>query len=497
MFINGQVTSGMAAHEIDVINPATEEIIGKAARGTSADAERAIEAAQAAFIRWSMTPASERAARLHGIARSIRDHHEELVRLLTREEGKPIPENDEELWWTEETFDYYAELCRHERGSLIPPGEASQFNFVLKEPWGVVACIVPWNYPLLLLAWKIAPALAAGNTVVIKPSQLTPLTTLRLAELAFPLLPPGVANVITGQGSEVGETLVMHPDVRVIAVTGSLATGRRIASLAAPEMKKLHLELGGKNPMVIAPDVDIGVAVRGLAYAGFLNAGQVCTGTERVYVHESIFAEFSEELADFVSRLRLGNGLDDGTDIGPMIRDRFRKKVHGIVLEAVGQGATILTGGGQPDFERGYFYRPTVMINVNHSMQIMRDETFGPILPLMPYKDFEEAIWLANDTPYGLGACLMTHDSKLVKRFFEGVRAGTIWINDPLTDNFAGPFGGMKLSGLGRELGQQGLDEFLQVKHVHWDIEGGKKKYWYPYGSDEGQSTDERPRTKD
>ena len=486
MWINGHTTAGKAKEQFTVINPATEEVLDTPWRGTPEDALAAVEAAKAAFRGWSRTPANQRAAALHEIAARMRAHHDELVRLLTQEEGKPLPENEEEIWWSEETFDYYAELARHQRGLVIPPGDSAQFNFVLREPWGVVACIVPWNYPILLLVWKMAPALAAGNTLVIKPSNLTPLTTLRIAEAALSHLPPGVVNVVTGFGPEVGEPLVVHPDVRMVALTGSLDVGQRIAALAMPQMKKLHLELGGKDPMVIAPDIEIDVAVSALAYAALINTGQVCTSTERVYVHQSIFPRFTEELADFVSRLRLGNGLEATTDIGPMIRDKFRQKVEAQVNEALAAGARVLTCGKRPpDMERGFFYQPTVLVNVDHSMSVMREETFGPLIPLMPYRDFDEAIRLANDNPYGLGASLMTHDARLVKRFFEEVQAGTVWINDPLTDNFAGPFGGMKMSGLGRELGQEGLDEFTQVKHVHWDIEGGLKPYWFPYGRNE------------
>ncbi len=482
MYINGQLTSGKTKETIKVINPATEEVIAEVARGTQEDALTAVEAARIAFDGWRKTPASERAAALHQIASKIRDHREELVRLLTEEEGKPIPENEEELWWTEETFDYYAELGRHDRGKVLPPGEPGQFNFVIKEPWGVVASIVPWNYPLLLMVWKVAPALAAGNTVVIKPSELTPLTTLRVAEVAFDHLPPGVVNVVTGYGAEAGEPLVTHPDVRLVAFTGSLEVGQRIMRLAGPEMKKLHLELGGKDPMVVAPDVEMETAVSGLAYAALLNTGQVCTSTERVYVHERIYPQFTEELADFVGKLRLGNGLHEGTDVGPMIRDKFRKKVDTQVQEAVADGAQLMIGGRIPeDMERGFFYQPTILLKVDHTMRVMREETFGPVIPIMQYRDFDQAIELANDCQYGLGASLMTNDARLVKRFFEGVQAGTVWINDPLTDNFAGPFGGMKMSGLGRELGQEGYDEFCQVKHVHWDIEGDIKEFWYPY----------------
>ena len=482
MFINGKSTFGKAKDKISVINPATEEVVDQVPRGTIEDTHLAIQAANTAFLTWKRTPANQRAAALHQVAAKIRAHHEEIVELLTKEEGKPIPENDEELWWVEETFDYYAELGRHERGQVIPSGESGQFNFVLKEPYGVIGCITPWNYPLLLLVWKLAAALAAGNTAVIKPSQLTPLSTVRMVEVAFDHLPPGVVNVVTGFGSEVGDALVQHPDVPMIALTGSLAVGQQIASVAAPMMKKLHLELGGKDPMVIAPDIELDVAVKALAYAALINTGQVCTSTERVYVHESILGQFSEELADFVSKLRLGNGLDKGTDIGPMIRDKFRQKVEGQIEEAVQAGAKILTGGKRPAaFEHGFFLQPAVITNVDHSMALMQEETFGPVIPLMAYKDFDQAIALANDCQYGLGASLMTHDAKLVKKFFEEVKAGTVWINDPLTDNFAGPFGGMKMSGLGRELGQVGLDEYYDIKHVHWDIAGGLKDYWFPY----------------
>jgi betaine-aldehyde dehydrogenase len=329
----------------------------------------------------------------------------------------------------------------------------------------------------------VAPALAAGNTVIVKPSELTPLTTLRLFEVAFGGMPEGVVQVLPGYGGEAGEALVRHPDVAVVAFTGSLATGRRIAELAAPQMKKLHLELGGKDPMVIGPDVDLELAVKALAYAGLINAGQVCTSTERVYVPQPRYAVFGDRLAEYVKALRLGDGLDPHTDIGPMIRDSFRSKVDAQVQEAVRQGARLRAGGRRPpDRPHGYFYEPTVLMDVHHGMRVMSEETFGPVLPLMPYSGFDEAIRLANDCQYGLGASLMSNDPRLVKRFFEEVHAGTIWINDPLTDNYAGPFGGMKMSGQGRELGQEGLDEFLQVKHVHWDIEAGAKEYWYPYG---------------
>jgi betaine-aldehyde dehydrogenase len=483
MYIHGQFTKGSAKEVIEVQNPATEDVLDTVPRGTPQDVEAAVSSSKEAFDVWCKMSANERAHLLHEVAGKVRSHKEELTRLLTLEEGKPIPENEEELEWVANTFDYYAELGRHERGRVLTPGEGSQFNFVLKEPYGVVGCIVPWNYPLLLMAWKVAPALAAGNTVIIKPSELTPLTALYMAEHCFDALPAGVVNVITGFGLETGEPLVKHPDVPVIAFTGSLATGQRIASLAAPMMKKLHLELGGKDATVIAEDADPEIAAKAVGYAALINAGQVCTSTERVYIPRRGAAKFTEAIVEHVKSLRLGSGLESTTDMGPMIGESFRAKFENQIKDAQTRGAKILTGGGRPKhLSKGFFHEPTVLTEVDHSMMIMRDETFGPAVPIMEYTTFEEAIELTNDCQYGLGAVLISNDPKKIKRFFDDVKAGTIWINDPLTDNYAGPFGGMKLSGGARELGQEGLDEFRETKHVHWDFNLEDKSYWYPYG---------------
>jgi betaine-aldehyde dehydrogenase len=485
MYINGEFTKGNATEEIEVTDPATEEVLDTVPRGTAADVDVAVRSSKEAFKTWRKMGANERTGLLHEVAARVQRHKGELVRLLTREEGKPLSENDEELEWVANTFDYYAELGRHDRGRVIPPGEASQFNFILKEPYGVVGCIVPWNYPLLLMAWKVAPALAAGNTVIIKPSEMTPLTALYMAEYCFDVLPVGVVNVVTGFGPETGEPLVKHPDVPVIAFTGSLATGQRIASHAAPMMKKLHLELGGKDATVIAEDADPELAAKAIAYAALINTGQVCTSTERVYIPKRKAKQFTEAIVEHVKSLRLGSGLEASTDVGPMIGDTYRAKIESHVEDARSRGAKILTGGRRPkDFTKGWFYEPTVLTGVDHSMLIMREETFGPAVPLMQYTAFEEAIDLVNDCQYGLGAVLLSEDPKKIKTFFEDVKAGTIWINDPLTDNYAGPFGGMKYSGGARELGIEGLDEFRETKHVHWDFNLEDKSYWYPYGRD-------------
>lgn len=482
MYIDGQWVESQQGETSRILNPATEEALTEVPLAGEADAARAVEAASRAFESWRWVSGLERAELLHEAASKVRDNFDEIAELLTLEEGKPLPENEEEVEWVIGTLDYYAEMARTYRGRLLAPAERTQFNFVMKEPYGAVACIVPFNYPLLLMIWKVAPALAAGNTVVIKPAIQTPLSTLLLAEKAFDHLPAGVFNVLTG-GAEAGEALVKHPDVPVIAFTGSTAVGQRIARLAADRMKRTHLELGGKDAFVIGPDADIETAVEAVAYAALINAGQVCTSTERVYVPENKQKAFASAMADFVSELRLGPGLDPSTDIGPMADPKYRQKVEAHVADATRHGATILTGGGRPaGFEAGFYYEPTVLVDVDHSMICMRQETFGPTIPIMAYRDFAEAIRLVNDSDYGLGACLRTNDAKLAKRFFEEVRAGTVWINDPLTDNYGGPFGGMKMSGNARELGQEGYESFLETKHVHWDFDDTPKDFWYPYG---------------
>jgi betaine-aldehyde dehydrogenase len=483
MWINGEHVAASSDDAFEVLNPYTEEALDTVGAGTPADVERAVAAAQAAFQEWRWIPAVERADFLHEIARKLRGNDAAIARQMTLEGGKPLVENLDEVSWTAACFDYYAEIGRHSRGRVIPSIESSQLSLVLKEPYGVVSCIVPWNYPLLLMGWKVAPALAAGNTVVLKPSSVTPLSTLMLVE-CFDHLPSGAVNMLTGAGDLVGDALVAHPLVPVIAFTGSTAVGQRIARLAAPMMKKLHLELGGKDAFIVAEDADLDVAVPGVAWAALLNNGQVCTSTERIYVHQSLYNEFTSLISEYVEGLVLGDPLLPETDLGPMARDSYRAKVEHQVADAVERGARVLTGGRRPpDQQRGYFYEPTVLVEVDREMQVMCEETFGPLLPIATFETFDEAIALANDSIYGLGANLYTNNARYVKRFYEEVRAGTLWINDPLTDNDAGPFGGFGMSGIGRELGEEGLDEFRETKHVHWDFSMEPKEWWYPYGA--------------
>lgn len=473
---------GQAIREpIDIINPATEEVFEQVLDGSRADADAAVVAANKAFGVWRRMTAVSRGELLHEVADRLKARTEEIARLLTMEGGKPLRENLDEVGWCVACFRYYAELGRNSRGRVIPSIESTQLSMVLKEPYGVVVCIVPYNYPLLLMVWKVAPALAAGNTVIIKPSSITPLATLALSA-CFEVLPPGTVNIVTGSGEAIGHALVTHPDTHVVAFTGSAGTGRKIACLCAERFKKVTLELGGKDPFVVCEDSDINVAARAVAWAACLNAGQVCTSSERIYVQRTIADRFLEALVNFMGTLRMGPGIEPSTDIGPLARDRYRRNVEEHVEEARKRGAVVLTGGKRPaGFQKGYYYEPTVLANVTSSMRVMTEETFGPVAPVMVYDDFDEAIRLAQGTQYGLGAVLFTRDALKAKTFFEEVKAGSIWINDPLTDNDAGPFGGMKMSGLGRELGLEGLEEFMETKHVHWDFVQQEKPWWYPY----------------
>ncbi len=467
--------------KIPVVNPATEEVLDHVSRGNAADADLAVRAAREAFKTWRWVPAVEKAQMLHAIARDLRARQKELATIMTQEGGKPWCENRDEVEWVAACFDYYAEIGRNSRGNSIPPTFHHQVNFTIKEPYGVCFCIIPWNYPLLLMVWKVAPALMAGNTVIIKPSNETPLSTLALADV-FAHLPAGVVNIVTGRGEEIGEALITHPGTDLVALTGSTETGKRVGQLCAAQVKKFHSELGGNDPFIVCSDADLDVASRACAWAAFLNAGQVCTSAKRVYVFDSIADDFTKRVVKFTQSLKIGNGLDPDTDIGPLINMQQLNDVHVRVTEAVRDGAKVLCGGGRPlHLKKGFFYEPTVVVNVKQKMRIVHTETFGPVLPIMRVKDIDHAIELANDTIYGLGANIYTNNMEWAMKAMDQITAGTFWINDPLSDNDAGPFGGMKQTGHSRELGEEGLDEFRETKHVHLDYKQEIKPYWYPY----------------
>jgi len=483
MWIEGRRADAADGRVFDVVNPATEEVVDTAPRAGAADVERAVAAAARAFPEWRRTPGVERAEILHRAAARIRDDKEGLAILLTREGGKPLPENRDEVDWIAACLDYYAEIGRDVVGRVISPVARNQFNFVLKEPYGVAGLIVPWNYPLLLLVWKLAPALAAGNTVVAKPSEHTPLSTLRLMD-ALDHLPAGVVNALSGYGPEAGDALVRHRAVEVVAFTGSQATGRTVAVACAEQLKKCHLELGGNDPFIVDAGVDLDVAARGAAWACFLNMGQVCTSAERFYVVGSVFDEFVDRFVAFTKTLRIGDPMGPDVDLGPLISGPQREKVERKLAQTLAAGARVIVGGRRPPLDRGFFYEPTAVVDVAADSPLLREETFGPVAPLIRCRDIDEAIALADRSEFGLGASIYTNNLEHAMKAMEQVHAGTFWINDPLTDNDAGPFGGMRRSGLGRELGSEGLEDFRDSKHVHLDYVIGAKPYWYPYRFD-------------
>ena len=481
LWIDGQATASRGGGSRVIEDPASLDAIDEVYEATPADVDAAVQSASHAQTHWRKEPAVERARLLHDVAITLRADRARLSELLTREGGKPRIENLDEVEWCAACFDYYAEIARNSHGSSVPPVAAHQVNFTIKEPLGVVGCIVPFNYPLLLLTWKIAPAIAAGNTVVIKPSDATPLATLRMLEQCMSHLPAGVANVVTG-GAAVGQAIVDHPQVACIAFTGSTAVGTRIATKAAARLARVNLELGGIDPCIVFEDANLDVAVPGVAWARFLNAGQVCTSAKRIYLVDKIAKSFIERLVDHVKTIRLGHGMDPDTDMGPLVSARALQRVEDQVQRAVAQGARVLAGGmRQPAAGRGHFYAPTVLTDVSAQHPVVCEEVFGPIASIQIVTDADEAIAAAARSEYGLGANIYTSNLTWAMQAMTEIKAGTFWINDPLTDNDAAPFGGMRKSGMGRELGEEGLDAFRETKHVHLDFVPEKKPYWFPY----------------
>lgn len=482
LLIAGRTVPGEGA-PIEVENPTTEQVAATVASASPAQVDQAVTAAGEAFEEWSRMPAIDRAPLLRQVADALRDHTEELALLMTTEIGRPLTESQDEVEWCASCLEFYAEVARSEIGRVIPPIESSQFAVVVKEPHGVVGCIVPWNYPLLLLFWKLAPALAAGNTVVAKPSELTPLSTLALAPV-FDCLPDGVVNLVPGDGA-VGAQIAEHEGVECVAFTGSVATGQKVGVACAARNARANLEMGGKDAFIVCSDMAdeaIEVAARGGAWAAFLNAGQVCTSSERFFVVEDVYDAYVEAFVDHTKSLVVGDPMDAKTDIGPMVSANQRGKAVDQVGAAVGVGAKILAGGDAGGREIGHYLEPTVVVDVPGDAALMTEETFGPVAPIVPVSSLDEAIERANSLRYGLGAIIYTRDLANAVKCLKEVRAGSVWINDPLTDNDAGPFGGFKNSGIGRELGAEGLDAFREAKHVHIETEIEVKDWWFPYG---------------
>jgi acyl-CoA reductase-like NAD-dependent aldehyde dehydrogenase len=478
MLIDGGWTAASDEATLDVVDPATLEQIATVPEASRADVDRAVAAARRVQPDWAARSALERAGILHAFATSVRANQRELAELLTREGGSALAENMDEIRWVAEVTHYYAEMGRNAGGRVVPAQEQTLTNLVIKEPVGVVGAIVPWNYPALLLSWKLVPALAAGNAVVVKLPPETPLTVLKLMELLD--VPAGVVNVLTG-GVESGKALVAHPGTDMVAFTGTVTAGRDIMRTCAEQIKRVHLELSGQDPFIVCDDVDVDVAVEAALWAGMTNAGQVCTSGERFYVMESVAEEFTTKIAQRASDLILGSGLDPDTDVGPLATQAQLEHVERYVEDARRRGATVLTGGERRTDLPGWFFAPTVLTGLAHADLLSMGEIFGPIIPIVPVASFDEAITLANDCEMGLGANVLTTDLERGWRATKEIRAGLVWINNPLVDNDSGPFGGQRLSGLGRELGEEGLEAYMETKHVSFDYRLERKYWWYPY----------------
>jgi succinate-semialdehyde dehydrogenase / glutarate-semialdehyde dehydrogenase len=468
-YIAGAWIDPQDATTAEVRDPATGELVGRTAIGGPQDARAALEAADRAFRGWADTPAEDRAAILRAAARLIRDRIMSIGRLLTLEQGKPLPDARKEIAFSADTIDYYADLCTEvtpeERETTVPGFR----SVVLRQPVGVVAAIAPWNYPVELLMWKIAPALAAGCTVAAKPAPETPFaisSVVRCFEEAG--LPSGALNLVVG-GGDVGEELATNPLSRAVKITASTATGKRVMELASRHLKRLTLELGGQTPMIVLEDADLETVVPAAVRRSFSNMGQVCIGLNRVLVAERVADDFVDAAAQHTRTLRLGHGLDPDVRYGPLTTEAVRQRVASHVADAMYRGATVVVGGGpprDPPLERGRFYQPTVIADATPEMAIMREETFGPAVAVARLRSDDEVVDLANATPYGLAAYVFGGDQERCLRIAERVEAGGVGINVNDVTELHAPFGGWKESGLGRELGPEGLEGCFELKHI-------------------------------
>jgi acyl-CoA reductase-like NAD-dependent aldehyde dehydrogenase len=489
LFIDGVFTNSSDGKTFPTIDPSTGKPIGTVAQAGREDAAAAIAAARAAFDdgRWSGLKPSKRAGYLNAIADGIKARAKDLAALETRDSGGTIRKTKGEVGGASYTFRVLAELAetvplQETLPVTVAPGPS--LNYVKREPLGVCAGIIPWNFPLLMAAWKIAPALAAGNTVVLKPSENSPLTALTLAEIiAEAGVPAGVVNVIPGFGPSAGEPLCQSMDVDKVAFTGSTATGRRILQLASSNIKKVTLELGGKSANIILDDADLDLAVDGALYGIFYNSGQVCSAGSRLLVHQSLHDEVIGRMIERAQRMVVGNPADPGTDMGPIISQTQLDTVERYVQTGIAEGAKLVTGGERvavPGFEGGYFYAPTIFTGVNNKMRIAQEEIFGPVLAVIPFADDDEAAAIANDSIYGLAGGIWSRDSARAMALADRIRTGTVWINDYHLINNRYPFGGYKQSGLGREHGVQGYLEYFETKHVHVDAARDRDKHrWF------------------
>jgi betaine-aldehyde dehydrogenase len=465
-----------------VHDPATGEPIAEVADASAADAERAVTAAREAFRRgdWSRITPGERAAVLDRMADLLEERADEFARVESRNTGKPLKFSSAfDVPLTIDNLRFFAAAARNLEGKASAEYLDGLTSTIRREPIGVCASIAPWNYPLNMAAWKIGPALAAGNTVVLKPSELTPLTALMLGRLALEAgLPPGVLNVVPGPGPEVGGVLARHEDIALISVTGSTKTGASVMREAAGTVKRVHMELGGKAPFVVFDDADLEAAAEGAIVGAFANCGQDCTAATRIYVHDGVRDEFMERFLHKVDRLVVGDPMDDATNLGPLVSPQQRDRVHGFVQRAVDAGATSERGGEAPDGP-GAYYLPTVITGAAQDSEIVQNEVFGPVVCVLPFGTDDEAFALANGTRYGLAASAWTKDVFRAQRAARELEAGTVWINEHLAIGSEMPHGGVKGSGFGKDMSMYALEEYTAVKHVVFELTGAPRKDWY------------------
>ncbi|MCL4294953.1 MAG: NAD-dependent succinate-semialdehyde dehydrogenase [Anaerolineae bacterium] len=469
-FINSEYVQSTGSSIHEVVNPATGEVVDTTPRGTVEDVNTAVQAAADAFPGWWDTPAAKRGAILYKAVEAIRANVAELAHLLTCEQGKPLAEAQMEIHRFAHTIEHYAGLAKNLRGGYVPNLDQKAHGLILKRPYGVCAAIVPWNFPVSLMGNKVGPALVAGNTMVVKPAETTPLTDLRVIELMSRAgLPAGVLNCVTGQGSVVGQALIEHPQVAKIGFTGSTEVGRQVMASAAKTIKRVTLELGGSDPLIVCDDADIDQAVSAASVGRFFNCGQACLAIKRIFVFEAVADEFAAKLVAKVKKLTVGPGLEAGSRLGPLHTPGQRAEIEAQVQDAVERGAKLLAGGRRPEgtqYERGNFYLPTVLAEVAPDSRVLTEEVFGPAVPIVPVKDLDEALARANSSIFGLGSSIWTRDLNKAMRAAERLEAGYTWINSVAKIYDELPFGGFKQSGVGQEHGIEAIDHYMATKAV-------------------------------
>lgn len=474
MYINGEWVSAESGETLAVINPATCEQVGTVSFGDAREAKKAIDAAHEAFQSWSRLTARERSKYLSTLAELVRKNRDELAGLISAEMGKPLGEAKGEVLGAADNFVWYSEEAKRVYGETIPSSVANKRIMVLRQPVGVVGAITPWNFPINMVVRKIAPALAAGCTVVLKPAESTPLTAVRLFELIEQAgFPKGVVNLVVGNAESVGGEFLDNPKLSKIAFTGSTRVGKLLMEGAAKQVKRVSMELGGHAPFIVFADADLDAAVKGLFESKFRNSGQMCICTNRLYVHEEVADAFTEKLVERLKRAKVGDGREKETEIGPLVNERALNKVLEHIEDAKDKGAQVVFGGNrmtEGDYAKGFFCEPTVISNVTTDMKITYEETFGPVVPIVRFTDEAEVVRQANDTRYGLAAYVYTRDNQRCFRMAEELEYGIVGINDGSPTQTQAPFGGFKESGIGREGGHFGMDEYLETKFVSFGL---------------------------